>query len=132
MWNPNGTAQIYGFESTTGDDSVIYDLDNDTYVSSIDGMIDFGSFPIRRDPLAFPGFGLSSEGDWTRACYAPAADLRNSTGDIVLKTGLTAYTTCAYMQACVMKSSGMDAIIVAIGRIMIELQAGAQCCTQRT
>jgi hypothetical protein len=131
MWNPNGTAQIYGFESTTGDDSVIYDMDNDTYFYSIDGTVDVGTFPSRRDSLAFPDLGLSSEGNWLRACFAPAVELKNSTGDIVLKTGLTAYTTCAYEKACVMKSSGVDAIIVAIGRILIELQPGAQCCSKK-
>jgi hypothetical protein len=131
LFNPNGSDLIYEFESMTGNETVIYNLVDDTYVSSINGTVDVGSFPIRQDPLAFPQLGLSSEGNWLRACYAPAVDLRNSTGDIVLKTGLAAYTSCAYMQACVMKSSGIDAIIVAIGRILIELQAGAQCCTQR-
>lgn len=131
LFNPNGSDQIYEFESMTGNQTVIYNMGNDTYVSSINGTVDVGSFPIRQEPLEFPELGLSSEGNWLRACYAPAVDLRDSTGDIVLKTGLTAYTTCAYMQACVMKSSGVDAIIVAIGRILIELQAGAQCCTRR-
>jgi hypothetical protein len=132
LFNPNSSDQtMYEFESMTGNETVLYNMGNDTYVSSINGTVDVGSFPIRQDPLEFPQLGLSSQGNWLRACYAPAVDLRNSTGDIVLKTGLTAYTTCSYMKACVMKSSGVDAIIVAIGRILIELQAAAQCCTNR-
>jgi len=127
--NPNDGNSIYQFQSVDGDQYVTFNLGNDTYTTSINGTNDFGSFAVRRDPLAFPEFGLSSQGEWTRACYAPAVDLTNPAGDVILKTGLTAYTTCAYMKVCAKTSSGIDAIMVAIGRILIELQAGAQCCT---
>jgi len=129
LLNPSGGNSIYQFQSVDGGQYVYFNLGNNTYITSINGTNDSGSFPVRQDPLAFPEFGLSSHGEWTRACYAPAVDLTNPWGDVILKTGLTAYTTCAYMKACARTSSGIDAVMVAIGRILIELQAGAQCCT---
>jgi hypothetical protein len=130
LFNPIGNEMIYQFQSISGNEYAVFNLGNDTYSTSINGTNDSGSYPVRQDSLAFPEFGLSSEGGWTRACFAPAVDLTDSDGDVIIKTGLTAYTTCAYMKACVRTSSGVDAVIVAIGRILIELQAGAQCCTK--
>jgi hypothetical protein len=56
--------------------------------------------------------------------------LRNGTGDVVIKTGLSTYTDCSKMEVCVNKSAGIDAVFVVIGRILIALEQAAACCTR--
>jgi hypothetical protein len=65
-----------------------------------------------------------------RGCYAPATLLRNGTGDVVIKTGLSTYTDCSKMEVCANKNAGMDAVFVAVGRILIALEQAAACCTR--
>jgi hypothetical protein len=73
---------------------------------------------------------LYSNHSWIRSCYSPGVDLKNSTGDVIVKTGQTAYTTCANEQICAQNSMGVDAILVSIGRILVALEQGAACCTR--
>jgi hypothetical protein len=131
-WNLYQSSQgIYEFSPVEGDSQATFNFQNNTYsVHSNSSISEGGSLTATNVPLSFPEFGLSSEGSWIRSCFAPAVALKNSTGDVIIKTGLTAYTDCSKMDVCVMKSSGIDAIIVAIGRILIALENGASCCTQ--
>lgn len=124
------TQGVYEFAPAGGESKVTYDFRNDTYVvhnSTSPG----GTLTDSDDqPLAFPQFGLNSTGDWTRSCYAPSVTLRNPTGNAIIKTGLSSATDCSTMEVCAMKSSGLDAVIVAAGRILIALEAASQCCTR--
>lgn len=132
-WNLYQSSQgIYNFASVEGDSQATFNFRNNTYLvrSNSSSTSEGGSFTDTNVPLSFPEFGLSSEGSWIRSCFAPAVALKNSTGNVIVKTGLTAYTDCSKMEVCVMKSSGIDAIIVAIGRILIALENGASCCTR--
>jgi hypothetical protein len=130
IWNLFQSSQgIYEFGPVGGASQVTFNLLNETY-SVHKNSTSGGSLTDTNVPLSFPELGLSSEGDWIRSCFAPAVYLRNSTGDVVVKTGLTAYTDCTKMDVCVMKSMGMDAIIVAIGRILIAFEEGATCCSR--
>lgn len=131
-WNIYQSSQgIYQFAPAGGESQVIYNFLNETYSVISNSSIPSGGTLTDTDvPLSFPEFGLYSEGDWIRSCFAPAVYLKNSTGDIIIKTGLTAYTDCGKQEVCVMKSMGIEAIIVAIGRILIALENGANCCTR--
>jgi hypothetical protein len=129
-WNLYQSSQgIYEFGPVGGASQVTFNFLNETYLlhnNSTSG----GSLTDTKVPLSFPALGLSSEGSWIRSCFAPAVYLKNSTGNVIIKTGLTAYTDCTKMDVCVMKSMGIDAITVAIGRILIALQDGATCCSR--
>jgi hypothetical protein len=85
------------------------------------------------NPLTLPAFGLWSNGDWIRSCWAPAVTLTNLSGTPVVETGLTGINDCSQLQVCVRKlSSGADGIYVAIARILIALQSAAKCCVVRS
>jgi hypothetical protein len=99
-----------------------YDVNNSTTES--------GVLTNQDVPMEFPKFGLSSGSNWIRACYAPATLLKNVTGDVVIKTGLSAYTDCSKMKVCVNKDARMDAAFVVVGRIVIALDQAAACCTR--
>jgi hypothetical protein len=129
--------QIYESDQNTwefapagGNAIISYNLVNETYTVLNSTTLEGGQLTGQSDPLVFPEFGETSEGTWIRSCFAPAVSLKNSTGSVVLQTGLTAYTSCAKMQVCAMKPANPDALLVPIGRILIALQAGASCCTR--
>jgi hypothetical protein len=123
---------IYEFSPVEGTSNVVFNFRNMTYTvfDSDTNVQGSGNLTSANEPLNLPEFGLYSENKWTRSCYSPGVDLRNSTGDIIVKTGQTAYTTCANEQICAMKSMGMDAVLVSIGRILVALEQAAACCTK--
>jgi hypothetical protein len=121
---------VFEFAPVHGASQVTLNFINETYSLHTNKTSQQGNITGDGEPLEFPEFGLHSDGDWIRSCFAPAVDLRNATGAEIVKTGLTAYTDCSKQTVCVRKSSGMDVIIVAIARILIALEAGASCCTR--
>lgn len=121
---------VFQFEPVGWDSQVTFNFLNETYTIHNTTIFEEGALTGTNQPLSFSELGLFSQGDWIRSCFAPAVALKNSSGNVIVKTGLTAYTDCSKMNVCVMKSMGMDAIIVAIGRILIALQNGASCCTR--
>lgn len=125
------TQGIYEFGPVGGASEVTYDFRTLTYTlhGSATGM---GSGHLTDDdkPLSFSEFGLNSTGSWTRSCSAPAVNLQNVTGSIVVKTGLSAYTDCSKMEICAMTGGGLERIIVVLGRILIALEQASQCCTR--
>ena len=121
---------VYEFAPVGGGSQVTFNFINETYSLHTNKTSQHGTITDKGEPLEFPEFGLHSNGDWIRSCFAPAVDLRNATGAEIVKTGLTAYTDCSKQAVCVRKSSGMDAIIVSIARVLIALEAGARCCTR--
>jgi hypothetical protein len=130
-WNLYESSQgIFQFGPGGWDPQVTFNFLNETYTIHNTTIFEEGALTSNNQPLSFPELGLFSQGDWIRSCFAPAVALKNSTGDVIVKTGLTAYTDCSKMEVCVMKSMGMDAITVAIGRILVALQNGASCCTR--
>ena len=121
---------IYEFAPVGEESQVTFNFINDTYSLHTNTTHEGGDLTDTDVPLSFPQFGLYSKGDWIRSCFAPAVELTNSTGDVIIKTGLTAYTDCSKMEVCAMKSMGINAVIVAIGRILVALENGASCCTR--
>jgi hypothetical protein len=121
---------IYEFAPVGEDSQVTYNFINETYALHTNTTHEGGALTNTDAPLSFPQLGLSSEGDWIRSCFAPAVELTNSTGSVIIKTGLTAYTDCSKMEVCVKKSMGIDSVFVAIGRILVALENGASCCTR--
>ena len=121
---------IWDFSPVDGQSKVTYNLRNETYIVHDTTVPEAGNLTLQKESLEFPGFGLHSDGKWFRSCFAPAVNLRDSTGNSIVKTGVTAYTDCSVMEVCAMNSMGTDAVVVAIGRILIALQEGAQCCTR--
>jgi hypothetical protein len=123
---------VYEFAPVGGESKVTYDFRNETYIVHNSNSTSTGGNLTDPDdqPLSFPQFGLNSTGDWTRSCYAPAVTLRNTTGNSIIKTGLSSSTDCSTMEVCAMKSSGLDAVLVAVGRILIALEVASQCCTR--
>jgi hypothetical protein len=124
------TQGVYEFAPVGGESKVTFDFRNETYAVHNSTLKGGHLTDADEQPLAFPEFGLNSTGDWTRSCYSPAVTLLNSTGNAIVKTGLSSFTDCSQMEVCAMKSSGVDAIFVAIGRILIALEAASQCCTR--
>jgi len=121
---------VYQFAPIGTESGVSYNFHLDTY--NVNNSTNEGGVLTNQDvPLKFPKFGLSSGSDWIRGCYAPATLLRNATGDVVIKTGLSTYTDCSKMEVCVNKNAGTDAVFVAVGRILIALEQAAACCTRR-
>jgi len=121
---------IYEFAPVGGDSLVTYNFVSETYTVHNATTPEGGQLTADSQPLLFPELGLHSERSWIRACFAPAVSLQNSTGGVVVQTGLTAYTDCSKLQVCAMKTTPQDVLLVAIGRILIALEGGAQCCTQ--
>jgi hypothetical protein len=121
---------IYDFAPVGEDSQVTYNFINQTYSLHTNTTQEGGALTPTNAPLSFPQFGLYSEASWIRSCFAPAVELKNSTGNVIIKTGLTAYTDCSKMEVCAMKSMGMNGVIVAIGRILMALENGASCCTR--
>ena len=114
---------VYQFGPMAQSSQITLNLTSDTYnTPSISGSFD-------DDPLSFPGLDLHSNGSWTRSCWAPAVTLKNSSGIAIVETGFTGINDCSQLQVCVRRSSlGLDAIYVAIARILIELQSEVGCC----
>jgi hypothetical protein len=127
---PQSNNNIYELTTVEGDSLVTYNLVNETYTVYNTTTQEEGQLTANSQPLIFPELGLHSEGSWIRDCFAPAVRLQNSTGGVVVQTGLTAYTDCSKLQVCAMKTTPQDILLVAIGRILIALEVGAQCCTQ--
>ena len=121
---------IYEFAPVGGDSIVTYNFINETYTIHNTTAPEEGQLTANSQPLEFPELGLHSEGSWIRSCFAPAVSLQNATGDVVVQTGLTAYTDCSKLQVCAMETTPQDILLVAIGRILIALEDGAHCCTQ--
>ena len=121
---------VYEFGAVGGDSLITYNFINETYTVHNTTTQEAGQLTDNSQPLSFPELGLHSEGSWIRSCFAPAVSLQNSTGGVVVQTGLTAYTDCSKMQVCAMKTTPQDILLVAVGRILIALEAGAKCCTR--
>jgi hypothetical protein len=121
---------IYEFAPDGEDSQVTFNSINDTYSLHTNTTHEGGALTDTHVPLSFPQFGLYSEEEWIRSCFAPAVELTNSTGDVIIKTGLTAYTDCSKMEVCAMKSMGINPVIVAVGRILLALENAAGCCTR--
>jgi len=121
---------IYEFAPAGEESQVTFNFINETYSFHTNTTHEGGALTDTDVPLSFPQFGLYSEGDWIRSCFAPAVELTNSTGNAIIKTGLTAYTDCSRMEVCARKSMGINPVIVAIGRILVALENGASCCTR--
>jgi hypothetical protein len=47
-----------------------------------------------------------------------------------IKTGLTTFTDCSKLQICASKACGVNAVYVAVARILIALEGAASCCTR--
>lgn len=122
---------VYDFGPVGQTSKFTYDFRNETYTihDSIDPA-ESGHLTDDQSPLSFPEFGLSSDGTWVRSCSTPAVNLQNATGNIVVKTGLGAYTDCSVMEVCAMTSGNLDGILLALGRILIALEQASQCCTR--
>jgi hypothetical protein len=122
---------VYDFGPVGQTSKFTYDFRNATYTIH-DSTDPEGSGHLTDDksPLSFPEFGLRSDGTWIRSCSNPAVNLQNATGNIVLKTGLGAYTDCSKMEVCVMTSGDLNGILLALGRILIALEQASQCCTR--
>jgi hypothetical protein len=121
---------IYEFSPVGEDSQITFNFINETYSLHTNTTHEGGALTNTNVPLSFPQFGLSSVGGWIRSCFAPAVELTNSTGNVIIKTGLTAYTDCSQMEVCASKSMGINPVIVAIGRILVALENGAICCTR--
>jgi len=123
---------IYEFGPVDGASSEItYNFRNDTYILQQGQGTGNGHLTDDDSPLSFPAFGLYSNGSWIRSCSAPAVNLyNNATGNIVVKTGLSAYTDCSKMEICAMTGGGLEGVLLAVGRILIALEQAAQCCTR--
>jgi hypothetical protein len=118
---------VYGFSAVGNETAVTYDFRNGTY--NLNGARkESGVFADT--PLSFPELGLSSQGQWIESCFSPAVTLRDGKGDIVVQTGISAYGDCTSMKVCARNTLGSDAVIVAVGRILIALQSAASCCSQ--
>lgn len=121
---------VYDFGPVGQNSRFTYDFRNETYtIHDSTEPAWSGHLTDDKSPLSFPEFGLSSDGTWIRSCSTPAVNLQNATGNIVLKTGLGAYTDCSKMEICV-KSGDLDGILLALGRILIALEQASQCCTR--
>ena len=123
---------IYEFGPVDGASSEItYNFRNDTYILQQGQGTGNGHLTDDDSPLSFPAFGLYSNGSWIRSCSAPAVNLyNNATGNIAVKTGLSAYTDCSKMEICAMTGEGLEGVLLAVGRILIALEQAAQCCTR--
>jgi hypothetical protein len=118
---------LWGFSNSGNGTSVSYDFRNGTY--SLSGVkSESGSF--YDSPLSFPELNLTSQGQWIGSCFQPGVTLKDARGDIVVQTGLGAYGDCKQMKVCARTTLGVDAVVIAVGRILIALQGAASCCGQ--
>ena len=120
----------YQFAQVGTESGITYNFRTQTY-NVANSSSEVGVLTNKNEPLEFPAFGLFSDSDWIRSCYAPAVELKNSSGHVIVRTGLSTYTDCSNMRVCINKTWGKNAIFVAIGRILIALEDAADCCTRR-
>jgi hypothetical protein len=119
------STNVYQFQPVGQPSQIRIDLMNDTYSSPSK----YGSFSD--NPLSFPDLGLYSNGSWIRSCWAPAVNLKDTTGSAIVETGFTAYTDCSQLQVCARKTAaGPDEVYIAIARILIALESAAGCCVR--
>ena len=120
--------RVYEFAPPGHDSEVTFDIANGTYIHH-SSMTEEARLTGPDEPLSFAKFGLQSQGVWVRSCYHPMVDLRTSLGDVIIKSGGSGNTDLARMEVCAMRTMGMDAVVVAIGRILIALEHEVnRCC----
>jgi hypothetical protein len=120
--------RVYEFAPPGHDSEVTFEFANGTYIHH-SSMTEEARLTGPDEPLSFAKFGLQSQGVWVRKCYHPTVLLRTSSGDVIVKSGGNGNTDIARMEVCAMRTMGMEAVVVAIGRILIALEQEVnRCC----
>jgi hypothetical protein len=120
--------RVYQFFSD--DSQVTFDLVKGTYMFH-NWMKDEAFLTDPDQPLAFPGLGLFSKGDWIKPCESPSVNLKNSSGDVIVKSGRSEKRDIARMEVCAMEGMGRETIAIVAGRMLIALEDEVQrCCEQ--
>ena len=127
LMSRSGFSYMFG---AVGDIMVTFYMENKTYV--LHDSTDEGLVKSRwiDEPLSFSDLDLQSTGQgWINACDWPSVTLKNSSGNVIIKSGLSWHRDLARMRVCASKSLGMDAIAVVVGRILIALEHEVnRCC----
>lgn len=130
-WELHQSAlRVYQFESDGCDSHVTFDLVKGTYM--FHNWMKKEAFLTDPDqPLAFPELGLYSKENWTKPCGPPSVILKNSLGDVIVKSGRSERRDMATMEVYVMEAMGRETIAIVVGRMLIALEDEVQrCCEQ--
>lgn len=138
-WQLSQSApKVYRFFSDGNDSQVTFDMAKGTYMFH-NWMKKDGFLTEPDEPLAFPELGLYSKGDWIKLCKSPSVILKNSLGDVIVKSGRSDNRDLTTMEVCANEvtgkskdtSMGRERIVIAVGRMLIALEDEVQrCCEQ--